>query len=30
MCRNDFSDYIQNAVFSKNYIQTCYSIYTFA
>lgn len=23
-------DYIQNAVFSKNYIQKCYSIYTFA
>ncbi|MBO6034079.1 MAG: hypothetical protein J6Q22_22050 [Prevotella sp.] len=23
-------DYVQNAVFSKNYIQKCYSIYTFA
>ena len=23
-------DYLQNAVFSKNYIQKCYSIYTFA
>ena len=23
-------DYIQNAAFSKNYIQKCYSIYTFA
>ena len=23
-------DYIQNAVFSKNYIQKCYSVYTFA
>ena len=23
-------DYVQNAVFSKNYIQRCYSIYTFA
>lgn len=24
------TDYIQNAVFSKNYIQKCYNIYTFA
>lgn len=23
-------DYVHNAVFSKNYIQKCYSIYTFA
>ena len=23
-------DYLQNAVFRKNYIQRCYSIYTFA
>ena len=23
-------DFIQNAVFSKNYIQKCYSIYTFS
>jgi hypothetical protein len=23
-------DYVQNAVFSKNYIQKCYNIYTFA